>query len=207
MATDGLTTGHMRPDRSETSSRATPHPLDQLSVVEANLAREAILTARGPQVAIHFRSIFLEEPPKKELLKFLDLEHSGMLTARTPRPARVAKVQYDVVRGNQNHEYTESWVNVISGKEVERRVVDKIHHASLTTYDASYLLFRSLLTLYRHEFRAFTEACFASPLYKKAIAEFDLPEGFVVTIDPVSISISPHLHQQTCYFLSKHEAF
>jgi hypothetical protein len=48
------------------------------------------------------------------------------------------------------------------------------------------LLFHGLLTVYRHEFRAFTKACFASPLYKKAIAEFDLPEGFVVTIDPVS---------------------
>lgn len=35
-----------------------------------------------------------------------------------------------------------------------------------------------------HEFRAFADACFASPLYRKAIAEFHLPEGFVVTIDP-----------------------
>jgi primary-amine oxidase len=56
------------------------------------------------------------------------------------------------------------------------------------------LLFHGLLTIYRTEFRAFTEACLASPLYKKAIAEFDLPEGFVVTIDPVSIL---HLHPQT----------
>jgi primary-amine oxidase len=38
---------------------------------------------------------------------------------------------------------------------------------------------------HRHEFREFTEACFDSPLYKEAIAQFDLPEGFVVTIDPV----------------------
>jgi primary-amine oxidase len=37
---------------------------------------------------------------------------------------------------------------------------------------------------FRHEFRAFAEACFASPLYQKAIAEFDLPEGFVISIDP-----------------------
>jgi len=34
------------------------------------------------------------------------------------------------------------------------------------------------------EFGAFTEACFASPLYKDAISEFELPEGFVVAIDP-----------------------
>jgi len=42
--------------------------------------------------------------------------------------------------------------------------------------------------LHSHEFRAFVEACLASPLYKKAIAEFDLPEGLDVTIDPVRIS-------------------
>lgn len=38
--------------------------------------------------------------------------------------------------------------------------------------------------LLSYEFREFTDACFASPLYQKAIAEFKLPEGFVVTIDP-----------------------
>jgi len=77
-------------------------------------------------------------------------------------------VQYDVVRADKKHAYTESWVDVSSGNEVRHRVVDKVHQASLTT----------------HEFQAFTEACFASDVYKKAIAEFDLPDGFVVTIDP-----------------------
>src|SRR5579871_1308693 len=36
----------------------------------------------------------------------------------------------------------------------------------------------------RNEFQSFTEVCLASPLYKKAISKFKLPEGFVVTIDP-----------------------
>jgi primary-amine oxidase len=119
-------------------------------------------------VAILFRSIYLEEPPKKELSQFLDLENAGRLTPRTPRPARLAKLQYDVVRSNKQHEYMESTVDVISLREVAHRVIDKTYQAALTT----------------HEFRAFAAACFASPLYKKAIAEFDLPEGFVVTIDP-----------------------
>jgi len=43
-----------------------------------------------------------------------------------------------------------------------------------------------------HEFKEFAEACIASPLYKKAIAEFDLPEGFVVTIDPVCTPFPQH---------------
>ena len=149
-------------------SKPTPHPLDQLSICESDSARQAILNARGPNVTIHFRSIYLEEPPKKELSLFLDLEHAGRLTAHSPRPARIARVQYDVVKADKKHEYTESMVDVVSLKELAHRVIDKRHQAALTT----------------HEFKAFAEACITSPLYKKAIAELDLPEGFVVCIDP-----------------------
>jgi primary-amine oxidase len=181
--------GQLMPDRSENSSTLIHHPLEQLSVAESELARETILKARGGNVAIHYRSIFLEEPPKKELCHFLEAEHSGRITSQTPRPARLAKVQYDVVRGDKNHEYTESWVNVISGKEVRQRIVDKVHQPSLTT----------------HEFRAFTEACFASPLYREAIAELRLPEEFVVTIDPWPYGgpdpeeIAPRYTQGLCF--------
>ncbi|TVY30176.1 Copper amine oxidase [Lachnellula hyalina] len=167
MATQNLTTHPMRSDGPGGPSGMIPHPLDQLTVTEVNLAREAILKARGNTVAVHFRSIFLEEPPKKQLSQFLELEHSGKVSLQTPRPARRATAQYDVVYGDKNHEYTESCVEIASGLEVEKRVVEKVHHASLAT----------------HEFAAFTKACFTSPLYKKAIAEFELPEGFVITID------------------------
>ena len=115
------------------TSKALPHPLDHLSVAESDAARQVILDARGSEVAIHFRSIALEEPLKKELTQFLDLEHAGKLTAKIPRPARIAKVQYDVIRGDKNHEYTESWVDVVSGKETRHRVIDNVHQASLTT--------------------------------------------------------------------------
>ena len=36
----------------------------------------------------------------------------------------------------------------------------------------------------RTELRAFQDACVSSQLYKDAIAEFQIPKGFVVTIDP-----------------------
>lgn len=36
----------------------------------------------------------------------------------------------------------------------------------------------------REEFRAFEGACIASPLFKEAIANFNLPEGFNITFDP-----------------------
>ncbi|KAF8862645.1 copper amine oxidase [Acephala macrosclerotiorum] len=147
---------------------AIPHPLDPLSVVESDSVRETILRSRGQDNAIHFRSIYLEEPPKKELSSFLELENVGKVTSQTPRPARIAKVQYDVIRSTTYHEYMESWVDVKSGNEVRHRTIDKMFQAALTT----------------NEFREFSEHCAKSPLFKKAIAEFNLPEGFVVTFDP-----------------------
>jgi len=135
MATQNLTTHPMRSDGPGGPSGMIPHPLDQLTVTEVNLTREAILKARGNTVAVHFRSIFLEEPPKKQLSQFLELEHSGKVSLQTPRPARRATAQYDVVYGDKNHEYTESCVEIASGLEVEKRVVEKVHHASLATYD------------------------------------------------------------------------
>lgn len=130
------TTGLLTPAGSTTTA-PIPHPLDQLSVWESDLAREVILCARGSNVAVQFRSIALEEPPKRDLCHFLDLEHAGRLAESTPRPPRLAKVQYDVVRlrGDKTHEYVESWVDVAKREEVEQRVVDEIHHAPLTLWD------------------------------------------------------------------------
>jgi primary-amine oxidase len=133
MSVEQSTTGQQRAVASDTSLFSIPHPLDQLSVTESDLARDVILNARGPNVAINFRSIFLEEPLKKELSYFLELEHSGRVTAQTPRPARLAKVQYDIVRDDKHVEYIESLVDVARGKEIRQRTVDKPHQPGLTT--------------------------------------------------------------------------
>ena len=144
-----------------------PHPLDQLSSHEVDIAREATLTARG-KCMILFRSIFTKEPLKADLIPFLDAEHSDKLSPSTARPAREAQVQYDIVHDDKTHEYMESVIDLKSGKEVLHRVIDKMHQSALTM----------------DEFRVFQDACVASPMFKKAIADFELPEGFVVTIDP-----------------------
>jgi hypothetical protein len=129
-AAEIATTGQLRPGGSKT----IPHPLDLLTIAESDAARQAILDARGSNVAVIFRAIFLEEPLKEELIQFLDLEHAGKVTAKTRRPARLAKVQYDVISGGTDREYMESWVDVVSGNEVDTRVVEKMHQAGLTTY-------------------------------------------------------------------------
>lgn len=108
-----------------------PHPLQPLSVAESVMARQAVISAWGRDVLIQFRSIALEEPAKKELVPFLEAEHAGTVTSVTPKPARRAMVQYDVVRNN-SHEYTHSLVDIATGKEISRRVLDREQQAPLT---------------------------------------------------------------------------
>ena len=110
-----------------------PHPLEPLSIAEFEQARQSILRARGSDVLIRFRSIFLEEPPKYELAAFLETEHAGTTDPQNPRPTRLAMVHYDVVKTDGNHEYTHSTVELPLGLERSHRVIDKIHQASLTT--------------------------------------------------------------------------
>ena len=122
----------------------TPHPLDQLTSHEVDIAREAIFTARG-RCFILFRAIFAEEPAKAELVPFLQAEHSGSLTPSTPRPARQARVQYDVVHNDKSHDYMESVVDIVAEQEVVHRIIDKKHQPSLTLYVSSSSLLLSWL--------------------------------------------------------------
>jgi primary-amine oxidase len=110
-----------------------PHPLDQLSAGEIEIARKAILEARASDVGLLFRSTYVQEPLKVELVKFLDVEHAGTVTSDTPRPPRLAMVHYDVIRGDKSHEYAESVVDIGSEKEISQRIVDKVHQPSLTS--------------------------------------------------------------------------
>jgi primary-amine oxidase len=110
-----------------------PHPLASLSSGEIDTARQVVTKARDGYLLL-FRDIFTEEPKKVELVSFLDAEHSGRLTADTPRPPRLARVQYDTISESGFHEYTESVVDVDKREEVLHRVVDKEFQPPLTLY-------------------------------------------------------------------------
>ena len=142
------------------------HPLDQLSADEVNIARDVVLKAR--QSLILFRNTFAVEPPKAQLVKFLTAEHAGTLSTDTPRPPRQARVQYDTIHQGKSHEYMESIVDLASATEVKTKTVKK-HCQQALTLD---------------EFKEFNEICEKSEMFKKAAAEFELPEGFEVAIDP-----------------------
>lgn len=107
-----------------------PHPLSALSIDETNAARDAVLAAHKGSV-LQFRLIYLLEPPKADVVAFLELEHAGKVTAETPRPPRTAQVSYDVIGGEKSAEYHESIVDLGLGKVVGSKIVDQKHQASL----------------------------------------------------------------------------
>ncbi|EEP78770.1 copper amine oxidase 1 [Uncinocarpus reesii 1704] len=146
---------------------AQPHPLDQLRAEEILHAREAVLHA-WPKALIQFRSIFLEEPTKSSLLPFLEAEHAGSLSKDTPRPPRLARVQYDVIQDGKFCGYTESVMDIDSKKEVKREAFDTSCQPYLTM----------------EEMKQFFDHCLPSPLFQEAISQFKLPEGYEVELEP-----------------------
>lgn len=110
-----------------------PHPLQHLSVTETNRAKDIVL-AQHPGAVLVFRNIFLQEPPKADLIAFLDLEHSGQLTESTKRPKRLALCQYDVIQ-DKIPVYQESTVDLISHEIILQETFGKQHHANLVMCD------------------------------------------------------------------------
>ncbi|KAK1480407.1 copper amine oxidase [Colletotrichum cuscutae] len=145
-----------------------PHPLTALSGDEFRAARDIISKLFDPDVSLFFRCIFLQEPKKEELVPYLQAEHARKLTDETPRPPRRARVQYDVIRSGKRPEYTQSVVDLKTGRELDRTVAAPHFQTSYTP----------------DEFGIFQDACVASQIFKDAMAEFSLPENFTVIIDP-----------------------
>ncbi|KAH8679122.1 copper amine oxidase [Ilyonectria robusta] len=147
---------------------AIPHPLSALSLSETNQARDIVL-ALHPGTIVNFRTVYLTEPPKAEVVPFLALEHAGKVNELTPRPARLAEARYDVVRNGQNRpEYHESVVDLRTSQRVKHQIVGSEHHASLTMF----------------EFDKLVECIKNSPLFKEKIKKIKLPEGFELVVEP-----------------------
>jgi primary-amine oxidase len=108
-----------------------PHPLLPLTIPEVHIARDTVLSVHKNSI-LDFRSLSLEEPPKAELQPFLDLENAGLLQSHTPRPARLARVTYDVIGGDRVAKYFETLVDITQKAVVGQQVVERPAHAALT---------------------------------------------------------------------------
>ncbi|RMD44074.1 hypothetical protein DV735_g1060, partial [Chaetothyriales sp. CBS 134920] len=141
-----------------------PHPLDPLSAVEIHKVRELILR-QHPGKVISFRDIYLEEPLKEDFKRYLAAEHAGKPIAAPPRRAFA---RFDVIGQDKKTHFHEAIFNVDTGATLSQAVVDDGQHVALTV----------------DELHSLVEVCEKSQLFKDAIAELELPEGFEVVIEP-----------------------
>ncbi|KAF1957379.1 copper amine oxidase-like protein [Byssothecium circinans] len=145
------------------------HPFKTINLEETRIARDVVLS-RHPDVVVDFREIYLQEPEKELMKQYLALEHSSQpgQSPQSKRPPRLAKCQYDVTGSDKVPEYHESIIDIEGGKRVKHEVVGKEFHASLTLW----------------EFEILVEACKASEEFQRMVAEFKLPEGFELVVEP-----------------------
>ncbi|KAI1614032.1 copper amine oxidase 1 [Exophiala viscosa] len=142
----------------------TPHPLDILSIEETTIARD-IVADLHPDAVLSFREIYLEEPPKGQFIEFLTAEHAGQDAVR---PHRTALVQYDVIESDMIPHSHESVIDLDEKKRTSHAVVDENQHAGLTIA----------------EFDVLVEVCKSSKMFKDVCAEFTLPDGFEIIVEP-----------------------
>ncbi|KAM3555920.1 hypothetical protein ARSEF4850_005777 [Beauveria asiatica] len=146
-----------------------PHPLAELSQLEFIKARDAIVKIQAADKPLFFRTIYLQEPAKAELLPFLEAEHTGRLTDATPRPIRTAFVEYDVLAANAQV-FHRAVVDVVTGRVISNDEIPRKNHG-FPHYNVN-------------EFALFEEYCIKSEMVKEALKEYTVPEGFEYCIDP-----------------------
>jgi primary-amine oxidase len=141
------------------------HPFKILSVEEVRIARDVVLSLH-PDVVVDFREIYLQEPEKELMKLYLEAER----TAKPGQaPPRLAKCQYDVVGSDKVPEYNESVIDIELKKRVKHEIVGKENgNASLTLWEFTHLV----------------DACKQSQEFQDAIAEFKLPDGFELVVEP-----------------------
>ncbi|KAI0204088.1 copper amine oxidase [Astrocystis sublimbata] len=147
-------------------TQTLPHPLRPLTKEELLKARTLVVEKHGgDNITLFFRSILLDEPKRDALVEFLTAEHAGETpTVTIPRQVTVL---FDRVQDGvpQLHEEV---VDVEAGEIRRTKSFPAYCQTSYTT----------------PEFSTFYDACVSSDMFKDAISEFTLPEGFEITIDP-----------------------
>ncbi|KAF9891705.1 hypothetical protein FE257_003717 [Aspergillus nanangensis] len=143
---------------------ATIHPLDPLKPYEITQAA-TIVKNHFPGAKLIFRVITLSEPPKKELIPFLQAEKLGK---RHPVLPRVAQIQFYLDNATQ---FRQARVNL-----VERKLYD------LTNLDGTHAYVDA------GEMQKCEAACLKDERVQAAIKALQLPEEATVVCDPWTYS-------------------
>ncbi|KAI8627789.1 copper amine oxidase 1 [Xylariaceae sp. FL1651] len=157
----------MSTEQNETSeSQLLPHPLRPLLHEELLRARDLVVANYGSDgIVLSFRSIYVDEPTREDLIQFLVAEHAGRPPARAP--PRQVKVLFDLIKDGIP-QLTEAIVDIDAGQVRSSKTFPAYCQTSYTM----------------PEFAMFQEACESSDMFKTAMEEFSLPDNFNITIDP-----------------------
>lgn len=146
----------------QTAKAVPSHPLAPLTATEITSAAAIIKASWPAHTDLHYKVVTLEEPPKTEVVQYLDAEHSG-----SPRPSisRKAFLNYYIRNTNKYHEAV---VDLTSGRVLHNVLLGPFVHAN---GDGD-------------EIVAIEKVALADEGVKAAIAKLELPEGTVVISDP-----------------------
>lgn len=138
------------------------HPLAPLSASELQHAGAIIRASWPAHTDLHFKVVTLQEPPKTEVLKYLEAEHAG---GSLPTINRKAFINYYIRNTNKFHE---AILDLTTGR-VERNVLlGPFIHAN---GDGDEII-------------KIEQVALADEKVKAEIAKLELPEGTVIISDP-----------------------
>jgi primary-amine oxidase len=118
-----------------------------------------------PDSEAYFRVVTLAEPPKEEMMLFLDAEHKGQPVGN--KPTRLATVQVFLGTKRDSDHFYELKVNVDSGEIVHKeQLVGRHPHVD------------------GNDMVKTEAACLNDARVQAAIKDLQLPDGAVVKIEP-----------------------
>jgi primary-amine oxidase len=140
------------------------HPFDPLSPDEISRAAATVRPHFGLQEP-NFRAITLQEPPKKEMISFLESEHEGRTADHVPM--RCARVEVVIKLSEEQNGLFELSVDLENNK-----IIAKQHHRGKHSY---------IDTTFMQQVEA---ACLEHEEVQEQIRVLDLPEGSSVVVEP-----------------------
>ncbi|EEY14160.1 copper amine oxidase [Verticillium alfalfae VaMs.102] len=149
-------------------AHSVPHPLSPLTGEETNRASDLILQS-SPKEVIQFRMIYRQEPKKADLTAFLSLEHSGVLCG--PDSPAAAASRSSALRpgspggGPKGGRDRSGRRPGSRPRRQERRRGNRVSGRT-------------------QHFDILVEKCKESSVLSERVAQFALPEGFEVVIEP-----------------------
>jgi primary-amine oxidase len=122
---------------------------------------------------VNFRVITLQEPPKAEMVAFLDQEYRSLPVQRVPiRSARVEITLKNTAGGNELHEIQ---VNLTKSSVLKQQVLKGKH----SYIDSEYM-------------KEVETACMADKRVQDEIQKLDLPPGASVVVEPWAYATDGH---------------